>query len=68
MDRAKLRGREGHPIFVFQPVESGLYRLIRRQAAPLIAAHIAQREAVLQRPAFQLDRQRLRRPQPIILE
>ena len=56
------------PIFVFQPVEGGLYRLIRRQAAPLIAAHVAQREAVFQLPAFQLGRQRLCRSQPIILQ
>jgi hypothetical protein len=34
----------------------------------LIAAHIAQREAVLQRPAFQLDSQSLRHAQPVILE
>jgi hypothetical protein len=51
-----------------QPVFVGLYRVISGQAAPLIAAHIAQREAVLQGPAFQLGRQSLRRSQPVILQ
>jgi len=62
------RALAAQPVFIFQPVEGGLYRVIRRQAAPLIAAHVAQREAVFQRTAFQLDRQSLRRPQPVIFE
>jgi len=61
-------GLASQPVFVLQPVEGGLYRVIRGQAAPLIAAHIAQREAVLQRPVFELGRQSLRRAQPVILQ
>src|SRR5262245_9170317 len=49
---------------IFEPVQPGL---IRGQAAPLIAAHVAQREAVFECPAFQLDSQSLRRPQLISL-
>jgi hypothetical protein len=50
-------GLAAQPIFVFQPVEGGLYHLIRGQAVPLIAAHIAQREGVFQRSPLQLRRE-----------
>jgi hypothetical protein len=61
-------GLAAQPVFIFQPVEGGLYRVIRGQVAPLIAAHIAQREAVFEFPAFELGRQSLRRAQPVIFE
>jgi hypothetical protein len=59
-------GLVAQPIFFFQLVEGSLYRVIRGQAAPLLAAHIARRDAVFERPAFRLDRPSLRRPQPAI--
>jgi hypothetical protein len=61
-------GLAAQPVFIFQPVEGGFYRFILGQAAPLMAAHIAQCEAIFERPAVQLGRQSLPCSQPVILE
>ena len=51
-----------------QPVERRLDRVVRRQVSPLITPHIAKGESVFQCSAFQFGRQRLCRPQSVILQ
>src|SRR5690606_18407324 len=50
------------PVLVLEPVERRLDRIVGRQVAPLVAAHVAQREAVFECAALQLGGQGLRRP------
>lgn len=61
-------GFASQPIFIFKPVEGSLNRFVRGQAAPLIAANVAQREAIFERTPLQLSSQSLRGAQTIVLE
>ena len=62
------RGFAPQPVFILQPVERRLYRVICGQATPLVTANIAQRKTVFEYPTFKFRRQRLRSPQLVILE